>query len=78
MANEVGVTRGLLREIHSALLASNRAIVSVKKFEWRLTGEKWLFITLWENGGNTPAKSRTSQVAGGLSKMPLVPDFRVP
>ena len=49
------------------MIASNRAFVFLKNIEHQSIGEKtthtitgWNFIAQWENGGNTPAKNRTT------------------
>ena len=82
MADQVNSTRSLLQDIRDALLASNRAFVSVRNIEWRFVGKKsthtiakWNFTTQWENGGNTPAKNRTSQVVYSVFEKPLATNF---
>ncbi|HTZ67500.1 MAG TPA: DUF2934 domain-containing protein [Roseiarcus sp.] len=61
--------RFLSPDIRRVLIASNRAFVFVKNIEHRFIGKKathaitsWNFITQWENGGNTPAKNKTTHV----------------
>jgi Protein of unknown function (DUF2934) len=77
--------RSLIPEIRDAMIATKRAFVFVKNIEHRFIGEKtthtitgWNFITQWENGGDTPAKNRTTHVHCGVfeGRSNLIPSSR--
>jgi hypothetical protein len=77
--------RSLIPDIRDAMIASKRAFVFVKNIEHRFIGEKtshtitgWNFITQWENGGNTPAKNRTTHVQFGVFEQPIEFNFEFP
>jgi hypothetical protein len=77
--------RSLIPDVRDAMIASKRAFVFVKNIEPRFIGKKtthtitgWNFITLWENGGNTPAKNRTTRVHCGVFEQPIEFNFEFP
>ncbi len=77
--------RSLIPDIRGAMIASNRAFVFVKNIEHRFIGKKtthtitgWNFFTQWENGGNTPAKNRTTHVHCGVFEQPIEFNFEFP
>jgi hypothetical protein len=77
--------RFLIPDIRDAMIASKRAFVFVKNIEHRFIGKKtthtitgWNFITQWENGGNTPAKNRTTHIHCDVFEQPIGFNFEFP
>ena len=77
--------RSLTPDIRDAMIAGKRAFVFVKNIEYRFIGKKtthtitgWSFVTQWENGGETPAKNRTTYVQYGVFEEPIKFNFEFP